>query len=561
MSQEPNPLSDLRKKAEEQIHATNITDLSTLSAEEGQRLLHELQVHQIELEMQNEELRRAQDELEASRDKYSDLYDFAPVAYFTIDEKGLIEESNLTGATLLGVERRALLRQPLSRFVSQKHQDAFYLHRKETLKSPEAQHCELDLVKADGTTFFGELKSIAIEDTKTHKSRYRIAISDITKRVTAEKELQKTNNLASLGFLAGGIAHDFNNILTAIFANLQMLKTAIDTNTEAYQYVEDAWEATLRTKNLTAQLLTFATGGTPIKKAVAVEELIQKITTLSLSGSNVKPDYNFPKSLLPVNIDVGQFNRVIQNLVINAHQSMPDGGILHISAKNVTLSDQSMYKLKAGSYVKIMFTDKGIGMSEDVMRHIFDPYFTTKEAGNGLGLSIVYSIVSRHEGHITVQSEMGVGTTFELLLPTSNEQPIQTGLKENPLPTGTAKILFMDDEEIIRKTVSRILEKLGYTVDVVEDGTQALQAYQTAAETGTPYHVVIMDLTIPGGMGGQKTIQELHQKYPDAIAIVTSGYAQDTVMAEYKKYGFKGRLHKPIDLVDLTKTIEDVLTE
>ena len=556
-----NPSSHLRKKAEMlyEQQSSNITDVSALSTEEIQHLVHELQVHQIELEIQNEELQHAQNELEVSRDKYADLYDFAPVAYFTIGEKGLIEEANLTGATLLHVERRMLIGQTLSRFVSPDHQDAYYLNRKKILETHTPQCCEIDMIKADGTSFSAELKGVAINNEGGIQKRYRIAISDITLQVIARQAIQKRQNLESLGFLAGGIAHDFNNILTVIFTNLQLLEKTLPPKTPEYECVSDAWEATLRTKNLTSQLLTFATGGIPLKKITSIDELIQKTSKLSLSGSNTKAQYHFPKDLLPVDIDTSQISRVIQNLVINADQAMPNGGIINISAENITLPSENVHMLKAGTYVKIMFADQGEGMTEDVMKHIFDPYFTTKQAGHGLGLAIVYSIISRHEGHIAVHSKVGVGTTFEILLPASEKQSTEIFSKKTTMLRSSARILLMDDEEIIRRTISRILEKLGHVVDTVPDGTQALQTYQASIDANTPYEIVIMDLTIPGGMGGKDAIKHLLSNHPDARVIVTSGYANDPIMKDYKTYGFKGRIHKPIDLIELTNTIEKVL--
>jgi len=563
MSPKFNSSSPLREKAEE-LHEqrfVDVADLSTKSTEEVHRLIHELQVHQIELELQNEELQQTQNALEVSRDKYSDLYDFAPVAYFTISETGLIEEANLTGARLLGVERRALIGQPLSHFVSPDHQDTYYLHRKNIIETRVSQHCEIDMLKADGTSFSGELTGVVIDESEDGKNHYRIAINDITLQVIARKNIQKRQNLESLGFLAGGIAHDFNNILTVIFTNLQLLERTLPKNTAEYECVTDAWEATLRTKNLTSQLLTFATGGTPFKTITSIEEMIQKTSKLSLSGSKTKAQYHFPDNLLLVDIDTGQINRTIQNVVINADQAMPNGGILNISAENIILSDENIYALKAGHYVKIAFTDQGEGMTEEVLKHIFDPYFTTKQAGHGLGLAIVYSIISRHEGHVAVHSKVNTGTTFEILLPASEKKPAVTHKKQIEVSTGSAKILLMDDEEIIRRTIGRILERLGHVVDTVPDGTQALQAYQDSVGTDAAYHIVIMDLTIPGGMGGKDAIQHLLNKHPNARAIVTSGYANDPIMKDYKAYGFKGRIHKPIDLVELTNTIEKVLVE
>ena len=331
---------------------------------------------------------------------------------------------------------------------------------------------------------------------------------------------------------------------------------------EEIELVQEAREAANRTRDLTHQLMTFARGGAPVKETASAEELIRETTKLSLRGSKTGPAYRFPDDLWSVDIDRGQIGQVVQNLVINADQAMPQGGTLEIAAENLELIEESRLPLGAGAYVKISFADQGIGIPQKVLPNIFDPYFTTKPAGHGLGLAISHSIITRHGGHISVHSEQGVGTTFSILLPASEKQRTTEGMPaEKPsAPTG-GRILLMDDDEIIHQVVGRMLKTLGYDVEIAIHGDEALQAYRAALEIEKPYDVVIMDLTIPGGMGGEEAVEKLHAIDPGARVIVSSGYSNDPVMANYADYGFCGMLRKPAGLDDLLDAVQNALTD
>ena len=294
------------------------------------------------------------------------------------------------------------------------------------------------------------------------EGRFVTVFSDITERRRLEDELRRAHNLESLGLLAGGIAHDFNNVLTGVTANLDLLAMFLDQDSKEYELASAAIKSAERTRDFTQQLMTFSRGGAPVKETVSIQELIRDTANLSLSGSRTKPAYHFQEDLSAVDIDREQMAQVIQNLVLNADQSMLEGGVLKISARNIELSERDPLPLESGTYVKVSIEDQGTGMSEDVMTKTFDPYYSTKQAGRGLGLSIVYSIISRHGGHIRVCSEIDAGTTFDFYLPASEKQVAEVVEQRKELPVGTGRILLMDDEELIHQAMTRMLEALGY---------------------------------------------------------------------------------------------------
>lgn len=387
-------------------------------------------------------------------------------------------------------------------------------------------------------------------------------LRDITARRRAEKEMQKTQKLESLGVLAGGIAHDFNNILTIVLANIALLKKQVGTNPECHETLAEIENASLQAKNLTRQLLTFAKGGAPIRKPLLLKNLLQEAVNFSLHGSNVKGEFSLPDELWNIEADEGQIVQVINNLVINAVQAMPQGGILKVSAENIFWEPQEHsvnISLQPGAYVKISVTDHGMGISEQNLPKIFDPYFTTKPTGTGLGLATAYSIIKNHKGYIDVHSTPGQGTTFYIYLPASSEElePAQDQARHQP--HGQGRILFMDDEPQIRSAVSKALFAMGYQVETVEDGAKAIELYKQAMQAGRPFDAVIMDLTIPAGMGGMDTIRELKALDPSVKAVIASGYANSPVMAEYKRYGFQEVICKPYRPEEVNKILLNLL--
>jgi PAS domain S-box-containing protein len=380
---------------------------------------------------------------------------------------------------------------------------------------------------------------------------------DISEKQKIEQELLKAAKLDSLGILAGGVAHDFNNILAGILANLQLAAIKIKRNQDISKHLEGTIEITRKASDLTKQLLTFAKGGNPVKKSVSIANLVKDTVKFALSGSKVKAEFHFPEDLWVVNIDESQITQVINNLTINAEQAMYTGGILKIYGENVILENESQHN--PGQYVKLTVEDHGIGIPGEIINKIFDPFFTTKKAGNGLGLSTSYSIIKKHNGYLEVDSAPGIGATFYIYLPVSKEVLAFKESQREIAVSGEAKILLMDDEDAIREVGGEMLACFGYRVALARDGQEAIALYKQAKETDEPFDVVIMDLTVPGGLGGIETIAVLRQLDPEIKAIISSGYASDPVMSDYESYGFSGVVIKPYKFSELNEVLNQVI--
>ncbi len=382
---------------------------------------------------------------------------------------------------------------------------------------------------------------------------------DITERRQLEEERQKAHKLESIGILAGGIAHDFNNLLAAIRNNVYLSKILSDRESEVYENMESTEKILHRATNLTQQLLTFAKGGTPVKKISSIIELIKESAEFVMRGSNVKCEYNVADNIWPVEVDEGQMNQVIHNLILNGVQSMPKGGTIRISTENSNLTSEAAIPLQEGKYVKIVIQDEGIGIAEEDLKNVFDPYFTTKEMGRGLGLSTTYSIINNHGGHISVESIIGTGTTFTIYLPASEKQFEEIKKIEDISIAGKGKVLIMDDEEVIRTSVEKLLTYSGYEIECAEDGDEAIARYKKAMEASKPFDAVMLDLTVRGGMGGKEAVKKLREIDPNVKAIVASGYSNDPVLANFKEYGFVGVFAKHDETEELGKTLHRVI--
>lgn len=417
----------------------------------------------------------------------------------------------------------------------------------------------LILVSKDGDEHHITMLGTPVRDRQGGTVGVTMVFSDLTEKKQMEEELVRAQKLESLGVLAGGIAHDFNNILTALMGNISIARVSLQRGEDVSRKLEQAEKACARARDLTHQLLTFAKGGAPVKKTANIADIIHDTTLFVLRGSNIKCDFSLPADLRPVEVDVGQISQVINNLVINAKHAMPGGGKMHISAENTTVSVLSGIPLMPGEYVEIRVADEGCGIPEDHLKKIFDPYFTTKQAGSGLGLASCYSIISRHQGYITVESDLDIGTTMHIYLPSSDKQMDASRRRRRKLVTGSGSILIMDDEETIREVAGSMLELMGYTVAFARDGVEAMAMYSAAKSMDRPFDVVIMDLTVPGGMGGREAVARLLEIDPHVRAIVSSGYSSDPVMASYREMGFKGVIAKPYHVDELSETVARVI--
>ena len=385
-----------------------------------------------------------------------------------------------------------------------------------------------------------------------------LVFRDVTEKKKMQDEARKSEKLKSVGVLAGGIAHDFNNILAAILGNISLARLQLDQdlNDNARKLLESAEKASLRARGLTQQLLTFSKGGEPIKKVELISEIIKDSADFILSGGKISCEYEIAEDLWPVNIDTGQMSQVVQNIIINAMHAMPDGGRITISCTNFTHADLQVGSLAAGNYVRISIKDQGPGIAQEHIDKIFDPYFTTKEEGSGLGLALTHSIITKHLGQIEVHTGSW-GTDFVIYLPAMPGYGIAEKIGAGKIAAGSARahILVMDDEPMIRDIARGLLVHLGFEVATVSNGQEAVELYREKQSSEAPFDVVIMDLTIPGGMGGKETIRKLREIDPQVKGIVSSGYSNDPVMAEYEKYGFAGMVHKPFEIDDLLNTL------
>ena len=395
-----------------------------------------------------------------------------------------------------------------------------------------------------------------VKDRSGNVSKVRGTVQDITERIRMEEELVKVQKLESLGILAGGIAHDFNNILSSIWGNIDLAKMDIEPRERAFGILDEAGRACRHAADLTARLLTFSKGGTPVKKPASIPRLVRDAADLALSGSNVRCEFDLPDESLMAEVDQGQMKQVFHNLVLNAVQAMPEGGEIRVGAERVRSSGDAELPLPPGEYVRLSVRDRGTGIKKEHLDRIFDPYFTTKQRGSGLGLAVVHSIIEKHDGHIRVESEPGEGATLEIYLPACAAEDVEEISSQEDIVAGEGRILLMDDDEMVLGTVTEMLARLGYDAECATNGSEAIERYREAYESGTPFDAVILDLTIRGGMGGREVVARLREIDPDVKAIVSSGYSTDPVMANFEAHGFVGVIPKPFDMKPLSKVLK-----
>ncbi len=405
------------------------------------------------------------------------------------------------------------------------------------------------------------LSAAPIRDREEHITGVVLVLRDTTEQRQLAQQRQRAEKLESLGVLAGGIAHDFNNFLTTAMGNLSLARYGLPADSPVAHKLDEAEEAILRARGLTQQLLTFSKGGAPVRKAASIAEVIMDTTVFALTGSAVQYHVELATDLWPVIIDTGQISQVVHNLVMNAAQAMAGEGDLTVTVQNTTLGEQDADALPPGAYIRFAVQDTGPGIAPENVAKIFDPYFTTKSEGSGLGLSVCYSIVHNHGGDIQVHSTPGAGTIFTVLLPAAPDAHAEAvpPVPPPPLATRTRRILIMDDDTQIREMLEEIVTTLGFVAQGAANGEEMLAHYTEAQAAHAGYDIVLMDLTIRGGMGGKDAIAQLLTRDPAACAIVSSGYATDPIMSEYARYGFKGVITKPFRVDELLKVINEVL--
>jgi two-component system, cell cycle sensor histidine kinase and response regulator CckA len=499
----------------------------------------------------------AEELLRESEERYRNLVELSTNAIY-IEIDGRYVFSNRAGVRLLGASSpEELVDREVLDFLHPEFRDLEEARVRTLRENGLAQTAlEEKYIRLDGAVV--DVDVAAIPFTFQDRQATLILAQDITERKKLEVELEKNERFESIGLLAGGIAHDFNNLLSAILGNISLSKLLTPEDSETYPLLSQAENASLRARDLTRQLLTFARGGAPVKKSATVGELIRETCAFALRGSNVGCIFDIPAKLPTVEIDVGQISQVVQNLVMNADQAMPDGGTITVVCEEVTGGEWIPPQLNGKRYVRVSIGDTGHGIQADHLKKIFDPYFTTKQKGSGLGLATAFSIIKKHDGYLVAESELGKGSTFQIYLPVS-DSPAAQPCAPAPAPfVGQGKILFMDDEEAVRFLAGRTLRRMGFEVEFAKDGLQAISLYSEALAAGAGFSAVIMDLTIPGGMGGREAVGRLRALDPDLKAFVSSGYSDDPIMANPFIYGFCGVIPKPFLYEEMVAALQQV---
>ncbi|MEP6937143.1 MAG: CHASE3 domain-containing protein [Chthoniobacterales bacterium] len=516
------------------------------------------------------ERKRIEQEIAADKESLAVTLRSIGDGVITTDVQGKIIMINNAAEALTGWNYREAIGQPLKSVFNLEMDIVAQARARNAIYRNEAQSILLGLPEnatlrsREGHERVIEQVASPIRDSKNEVAGVVLVFRDITERQRNEAEQRKAETLEQLGLLAGGIAHDFNNLLTAIIGNISLASLLLPPGAELATRLNDAKNASMRARDLAQQLLTFARGGAPIKKTASIGKLIQDTVSFSLRGKNSRSQFVFGENLWPAEIDAGQISQVIGNLVVNADQAMPNGGTLRVSCDNFSYgpdAEQVIPDLTPGDYLRIAIKDEGVGISEQYLKRIFDPYFTTKEKGNGLGLATTYSIIKNHNGLITVDSEVYAGSTFTLYLPALRNEliPADTPGAAKEEIAGSGSVLVVDDEEAIRALVEFTLNRLGYEVTQAETALEGVNLYRQRLEAGERFDAVILDLTLPGGMGGKEALKCLIEIDPTVNAIVSSGYAMDSTMSRYQDFGFRGVIAKPYEASELGRVVHEVI--
>lgn len=554
VSQEKNYTLQVEKESEDELGVL-IDGFNEMLAQIQKRDAA-LEGHREELE---QEVARRTAQLSQSEEKYRALMNNASEGIMLADMAGNLLEANKKMLEMVDYSLEELLKLKIPQIIPPAELPRSQGVIAELLASGAVAVADARLLCQDGRIIPIDLTASLVR--YAGKTVIQAILRDISDRKKMEEERLLLSKLESLGLLAGGIAHDFNNILTAILGNISLARMETGQGQAptrfCLQRMEEAEKACLRARALAGQLLSFAKGGLPIKKPTAVPALLQESVNLALSGSKVRSQLILPEDLWLVEVDEAQISQVFNNLLINADQAMPAGGTITVRAENVMVGDE--LTLEKGDYVRITISDQGVGIPPHYLHKIFDPYFTTKQKGSGLGLATSYSIIRNNAGYISVESESGVGTTFSVYLPATHAaEPAPKIAVSAPLP-GQGRILVMDDEEMVREILSNMLGKLGYEPVCAVDGEEAIRLYQEARASGRPFTAAIFDLTVPGGMGGKEAIRRLLAIDPRIKALVSSGYSEDPIMAEFRNSGFQGVISKPYRIMELSQALAAVI--
>ncbi|MBN2656344.1 MAG: PAS domain S-box protein [Spirochaetales bacterium] len=500
------------------------------------------------------EQKKAEYKLKESEERFKALHN-ASFGGITIHDKGKILECNKGLANITGYSEEELLGMDGLLLIAEENRQKVL----DNILSGNEKPYEAMGIRKNGEKY--PLRLEAREIPYKGKLVRVVEFRDMTELKKTEQELLKMEKLRSLGNLAGGIAHDFNNLLTGIYGNVSIALEKLDAANPVRKYLSITEESIKRATKLTDQLLTFSKGGDPVRTRIDIGKLIKETVLFDLSGSNLKPRFDWPETESIAEADEGQMEQVISNLVINAQQAAPDGGPLYISLDKYSVTAGEIVELPPGDYWRISIRDEGTGIPPEYMDRIFDPYFSTKETGHGLGLATIYSIIKRHNGHITVQSEWGSGATFTIYLPSSETgepEKEETAEKTDPGENPFLKVLIMDDERIIRETLSEMVSILGHEADTVSDGEEAIVRYKQAREENKPFDLVIMDLTVPGGMGGIEAVKGILEIDNRARVIVSSGYSGGGGLTDYRSSGFIDMIDKPYTMTKLKEILSRV---
>lgn len=507
--------------------------------------------------------RRAEQEVQASEERFRNIVEFSPLSIIVVNLDTRIVTANRAAASLHGYPSpESMIGLSIADLCAQAEGATAHLQDM-VLRDGPVHNLRIDLRRKNGQSFPAEMSISPIRDADRKVFAFVGMAEDISDNIRRQEERARSDKLESVGLLAAGIAHDFNNILTAIIGNISFAQLEAESESELSRCLAEAEAASRRAAQLTRQLLTFAKGGSPVLEATSISEIVEESIRFALRGTGVNAEFFVQKDLPAVRADAGQLSQVINNLAINASHAMNGAGRLWIGIECVKLRHAGAIPLEPGFYVQTTIADEGCGISQENLKRIFDPYFTTKDTGSGLGLASVYSIVKKHGGHIEVESHLGAGTTFYLYLPAIERFVQQTGSNSPKcmLRRGQGRILVVDDEDSIRQLATAILEMAGYRVASASNGTEALDMYQRNLENGEQYDLLIVDLTMPGGLSGKDLMANLKELNPQIRAIVSSGYSADEVMSNHREYGFAGRLAKPFTASGLAEVVYEALRQ